>query len=476
MKVPERSMCIVVKAVLMCAVFTAHSQTLPSKAQILAKMKLANDYFITNPKHDPCSSCLTGSHSSDIWTRAVYYEGALAYYALSKDTATLNHAVKWGTFHSWGMRSGNATTNADDQCVGQDYIDLYRLDPTKSERIANIKTCIDAEASGSENNYWTWIDAIQMSMPVFAKMGKQYSSDTKYFSKMYSLYNYPKTSLGLYNTTDHLWWRDATFKTAKSPAGKNVYWSRGNGWVFAALARILTELPATDTHRQEYETTFTEMAVALKAVQRADGFWNESLADPTQFGGPELTGTSLFTYGMAWGVNNGLLAKADYLPTIVNAWKAIADSAIFSTGALGYVQGSGSEPGDNGSGVNGVTPSRNIVPDFDDFGLGCVLLAGSEVAKLSESTATEFRTGDPRLQSSAPSVRFSRGWLTIANNEPVSMTVLIFDAMGRAILRKEVGGPEIARLPLSLGAGIHVVRIETEGKQIAVQRIATALR
>ena len=462
-----------VKAVLMCAAFTAHSQTLPSKAQILAKMKLANDYFITNPKHDPCASCLAGGRPSNLWTRAVYYEGNLAYYAVSKDTSALNHAIKWGTFHSWNLRNGVPDTIADNQCAGQPYIDLYRLDPTKSERIANIKTCIDAGVSGSSINYWYWIDALQMAMPVFAKLGKQYNS-TGYFNKMYSLYNYPKTTLGLYNTTDHLWWRDATFKTAKSPAGKNVYWSRGNGWVFAALARVLTELPATETHRQEYETTFTEMAAALKAVQRADGFWNENLADPAHFGGPELTGTGLFTYGIAWGVNQGLLVKADYMSIIVNAWKAIADTAIFSNGALGYVQGTGAKPGDN-DGVNGVTPSRNMVPDFDDFGLGCVLLAGSEVAKLSESAVVESMPGVRVAQSRAvPSVRFSRGWLTIANNEPVSMTVSIFDAMGRAILRKEAGGPEIARLPLRLGAGIHVVQIETEGKLSVVQRIAMA--
>ena len=471
MMIVGKLICIGSKAVVLMwlAIGAAFSQTLPSKAQILAKMKLANDYFITNKAHDPCTSCLSGNHPSNIWTRAVYYEGALAYYALSNDAATLNHAVNWGTFHSWSMRSGNATTNADDQCVGQDYIDLYRLDPTKSERIANIKTCIDAEASGSGVNYWTWIDAIQMSMPVFAKMGKQYGSDPKYFSKMYSLYNYPKTTLKLYNTTDHLWWRDATFITAKSPAGKNVYWSRGNGWVFAALARVLTELPVTDTHRQEYVTTFTEMAAALKAVQRTDGFWNESLADPTQFGGPEVTGTGLFTFGMAWGVNNGLLVRADYLPTVAKAWKAIADTAIFSTGALGYVQGSGSQPGDNGSASN-VTPTRTMVPDFDDYGLGCVLLAGSEAAKLADATNAKPTTEGRGIVSRTPDVHFSNGCLTIETNGRVPAKVLVINAGGRAMLQKEINGQETLRLP-SAANGVYVVEVSVQGKSVSFERI-----
>jgi Predicted unsaturated glucuronyl hydrolase involved in regulation of bacterial surface properties, and related proteins len=463
-------MWVKLSALVCLAAIAVHSQTLPTKAQILAKMKLANDYFITNKAHDPCASCLSGSHPSNIWTRGVYYEGDLAYYALSGDTAALNHAVRWGTFHTWSMRSGNATTNADDQCVGQDYIDLYRIDPTKSERIANIKTCIDAEVSGSGVNYWTWIDAIHMSMPVFAKLGKQYPSSTGYFSKMYSLYNYPKTTLGLYNTTDHLWWRDATFVTAKSPAGKNVYWSRGNGWVFAALVRVLTELPATDSHKTEYETVFKDMAAALKAVQRADGFWNENLADPAHYGGKEVTGTGLFTYGMAWGVNNGLLVKADYLPAIANAWKAIADTAIFSNGALGYVQGSGSQPGDNGS-ASGVTPTRNMIPDFDDYGLGCVLLAGSEVAKLAGATNAARMPGNCRVQGLAPAVKISRGCLTIETNGTVPANVVVSDAMGRVVLRKEISGTDIVRVPSNAGTRVCFVRATAGGNNIAVGRI-----
>jgi hypothetical protein len=366
------------------------------------------------------------------------------------------------------MRSGNATTNADDQCAGQSYIDLYRIDP-KPERIANIKTDIDAEVSGSSNNYWTWIDAIQMAMPVFAKLGKQYPTGG-YFNKMYSLYNYTKTTLSLYNQTDHLWWRDATFKTAKSPAGKNVYWSRGNGWVFAALARVLTELPTTDAHRLEYETTFKEMAAALKAVQRTNGFWNESLADPTQFGGSELTGTGLFTFGFAWGVNNGLLLKTDYLPAIVNAWEAIADTAIFSTGALGYVQGSGSEPGDNGS-VNNVTPSRNMVPDFDDYGLGCVLLAGSEVAKLADMTSALTGKDFSAILSPAPLIKASSGFVYIENNVHRAEKVTIIDMRGRTFFQKMINGPDKIALPLRAASGICFVKIEAEGNIISVQRI-----
>ncbi|NLG18708.1 MAG: glycoside hydrolase family 88 protein [Fibrobacter sp.] len=387
--------------VLLFSAVSALEIKLPQREQILVKMKAANDYFM-DKWPDPCSSCLVGNRPSNIWTRAVYYEGSLAYYAASHDSAALNHALRWGEFHSWNLRGGTMTTNADNQCAGQVYIDLYRINQ-QPERISSIKTCIDRMVASGADNRWTWIDAIQMAMPVFAKLGALLN-DTRYFDKMYRLYDYSKSDLGLYNESDHLWWRDASFVNAKTPSGKNVYWSRGNGWVFAALVRVLSELPDSDPHRQEYETVFKEMAGALAALQRDDGFWNENLADPEHFGGPEVTGTGLFVYGMAWGVNKRMLSRDEYLPVIIKAWSAIADSAIFPDGRLGYVQGTGDSPGDNGAGVTDAAPSRDIVPDFDDYGLGCVLLAGSEMVKLVDTPTiankTLFHTVSKQLPAS----------------------------------------------------------------------------
>ena len=77
---------------------------------------------------------------------------------------------------------------------------------------------------------------------------------------------------------------------------------------------MLDIIPANEAHRAEYLADFQAMSEALRAVQRSDGFWNVSLFDPTHFGGQELTGTALFTYGMAWGVRTGVLSSATYGP------------------------------------------------------------------------------------------------------------------------------------------------------------------
>jgi len=197
---------------------------------------------------------------------------------------------------------------------------------------------------------------------------------------MYEMYAFTKLKHGdngLYNAAEHLWWRDKDFDPPyKEPNGGNCYWSRGNGWVVAALVRVLQLLPKSDAHYNEYLQDYKDMLQALLPLQRADGFWNVSLQDSTHFGGKELSGTALFTYGMAWGINNNLLDKKTYVPVLLKAWNAMATDCVHPDGMLGFVQGTGKEPKD------GQPVTYDHIPDFEDYGLGCFLLAGTEVYKL----------------------------------------------------------------------------------------------
>ena len=58
------------------------------------------------------------------------------------------------------------------------------------------------------------------------------------------------------------------------------------------------------------------MSAALLARQRNDGFWNANLADTLLYAGKETSGTALFVYGMAWGINNNILSRATYLNAV----------------------------------------------------------------------------------------------------------------------------------------------------------------
>ncbi|GAB3844155.1 glycoside hydrolase family 88 protein [Hymenobacter terrigena] len=356
----------------------AAAQKLPKKKAVLKSMTRANNYFMRKWP-DPGKEIVTNiARPSHIWTRGVYYEGLMALYQTDKQKRYYDYAVDWGTKHQWGIRKGITDRNADDHCAGQTYIDLYQIDP-KPERLHDIKASIDLMVQSPKIDDWNWIDALQMAMPVYAKLGAM-TKDTAYYEKMYRIYNYSKTQHGghgLYNPEDKLWWRDKDFVPPyKEPNGEDCYWSRGNGWVVAAMVRVLDIMPKDAPHRAEYEQMYLAMMQALPTLQRTDGYWNVSLHDPTHFGGKELSGTALFVYGMAWGLNHGLLDKQKYEPIIAKAWQAMATECVTPDGSLAYVQGTGKEPKD------GQPVSYTSRPDFEDYGLGCFLLAGSEVYKL----------------------------------------------------------------------------------------------
>ena len=190
----------------------------------------------------------------------------MAFHKLAPDPRYVNYAVRWAESHAWSVAYGSADPrNADNQCCGQTYLDLYALDP-QPVRLANIKAAIDSMVNSAKSDDWWWIDALQMAMPAFARLGVL-TNDPRYFEKMHALYTHTHSvegGRGLYDPIEHLWWRDADFNPPyREPNGANCFWSRGNGWVFAALVRVLDVLPADAPHRAEYVQTFQEMAAAF---------------------------------------------------------------------------------------------------------------------------------------------------------------------------------------------------------------------
>jgi len=398
------------------------AQDLPAPSKIRSDMELANRYFMAKWP-DPAKDIVTDkSRPSNLWTRATYYEGLMSLYYLNRDTALYQYAVDWGTAHQWKPTYGSLTTrDGDHQCCGQTYIELYLLDK-KPERISSIKTNIDNMVKSTKIDDWSWIDAIHMSMPVFAKLGAVYN-DTKYTERMYAMYNYSKTkhgAAGLYNPAEGLWWRDGNFDPPfTTPTGKMCYWSRGNGWVIAALVRVLDVLPESDVHRKEYIDDFKALANALVKIQREDGFWNPSLVDPEDFGGKESSGTAFFVYGLAWGINKGFLDKISFLPAVKKGWEGLINNALHPNGFLGWMQGTGKEPKD------GQPLSYTKEPNFEDYGLGAFLLAGSEVYHLSKVLSSNKET---RLDySSQPD------FFVFYHSDENQLTVHLHYKMGRKV-------------------------------------------
>jgi rhamnogalacturonyl hydrolase YesR len=351
---------------------------LPSQQSVIAAMTKVNDYWIQSQNY------AAGNFGNSDWTRATYFYGNLAAYDTVNKATYLQYTQQWAQSNNFSLLGGSRTRDANNQAAGQVYINLFQRPGGNSSYIAQTEASVLNMVNSTTSTDWYWVDALNMAMPTFAFVGSLLTqtdptTSQRCFSRMYDFYNYTKTLIsgtGLYSKTDHLWYRDKTFLPPHtSPNGKSVYWSRGNGWAFAALAKVLSVLPTTDPHWQEYRTTFQQMALALKNVQRTDGFWNSDLGDPTDFPGPESSGTSFFTYGMAHGINMNILDRATYVPVISKGWNALVNVAVQANGLLGYVQPPASAPGSTSA------------SQTHDYGVGAFLLAGKYVALLAATNA-----------------------------------------------------------------------------------------
>lgn len=223
------------------------------------------------------------------------------------------------------------------------------------------------------NNYWSWVDASFMAMNTWARMGAA-TGDAKYFTKQWANFQAAmllpadgKRTFGFWNTTDHLFYRDDRF------LGTQIYWGRGNGWAMGALVAAI-KYGEKDPHRDDYIKIFQQQAARLKEIQSADGAWRSSLLNVTGYPTPEMTGTSSFTFGIAFGINNGLLDKSTYAPVVAKSWKFMSTTALQPSGLYGYCQPVGG------------SPEHNINPtSTSDFCVGQFLLATTQMATLAAS-------------------------------------------------------------------------------------------
>ncbi len=310
------------------------------------------------------------------WTNGAYYIGQMAWAKIANDERSLDFLKRTGEKNLW--KGGPRRFFADDYCVGQTYAALYMLyhDPAMITPMKELgddiirqphTASLDWTANkGIQNQEWAWCDALFMGPPTLACLYTA-TGEKKYLDIMHKLWW--KTSDYLYDTTEHLYFRDSRYFDQKEKNGQKVFWSRGNGWVIAALTRILDNMPATYPGRQRYSRIFKSMARRIASLQQADGTWHASLLDPASYPSKETSGTAFFTYALTWGVNNGYLPYADYFPVIRKAWEAL-NACVHEDGKLGFVQ------------VPGASPDKVTTDDTEVYGVGAYLLAGTELFKL----------------------------------------------------------------------------------------------
>jgi unsaturated rhamnogalacturonyl hydrolase len=345
-----------------------------SSADVRTILKAVADWQINTPL----------THEPGDWTNGALYAGMVDYASIAGDDTYykwlrgIADKLKWTYYiHENPLRR----YHADDYCVGQAYIELYRKYHDKN-MIKPIRAYLDQmlkdPAKGdlkfvNTKDYWatqrwSWCDALFMGPAVWAKMGNV-THKKKYLDFMYS--EYKATTDYLYDKEESLYFRDSNYFTRKEANGAKVFWGRGNGWVFAGLPIIIRELPANYQNRDFFTKIYKEMAARLLTLQQPDGSWHASLLDPASYPNPEMSATAFFVYGFVWGINNGYLEKDKYLPVVVNGWKAMV-SAVWPDGKVGFIQPIGADP-------KAVTREMTEV-----YGVGGFLMAGSEICRMIE--------------------------------------------------------------------------------------------
>jgi unsaturated rhamnogalacturonyl hydrolase len=360
-------------------VFSQEQSTAPFKAglnktDVKTVLKAVADWQVKTP--------LT-HHLAD-WTNAALYAGMADWAGIAGEETYYNWLKDIADKLSWTyyvQDKPQRRYHADDYCVGQFYIELYRkygdkkmIQPMRAylDKILKDPSKGDLKFEDTKDHFkterWSWCDALFMGPTVWAKMAN-ITHKKKYLNFMYQ--EYKATTDYLFDKDEDLYFRDSNYFTRKEANGAKIFWGRGNGWVFAGLPIIIRELPAKYENKDYFVTIYKKMAAKLLSLQQPDGSWHASLLDPASYPNPEMSATSFFVFGLAWGVDNGYLEKEKYLPAVIKGWESMV-SSVWPDGKVGFIQPIGADP-------KAVTREMTEV-----YGVGGFLMAGTQIFKMIE--------------------------------------------------------------------------------------------
>ena len=341
--------------------------------ETVAKIEKVNDYWQSHHK----------AECRGFWDNAAYFTGNQAVYELTGKQEYLDYAVRFAEHNNWKGATQRDTRKwryktygegmdfvlfADWQICFQVYIDLYNIEH-RAERLQRTLEVMCHQASMKEKDFWWWSDALYMGLPIFTKLYKV-TGDQKLLDKQYECFVW--TDSLLFDPEAQLYYRDANYiypKVKTACNGGKSFWARGDGWVLAGLAKVLQDLPKDSKYRPFYVKRFKELAEGVARCQQEGGYWSRSMLCEDDAPGYETSGTAFFTYGMLWGVNNGILPAKTYKPVIDKAWKYLTEVALQADGSVGYVQPIGEKP----------DPTRKVdARSQAPFGTGAWLLAACE--------------------------------------------------------------------------------------------------
>lgn len=316
------------------------------------------------------------------WVQAALYIGLERWARIARSDVLSAKVLAWAAKNDF--RLGDRLMHADDHAVAQVYLALRRSGLAGDEALTSARAYFDAILAAPPTvsldfvpSYpdaactarWCWCDALFMAPPAWAQLTTE-TGDRRYLD--YADREFWATVDFLFDKQDGLFFRDSRFFDQRGQEGEKLFWSRGNGWVYAGVVHMLEALPPDYQARSRYVALFVRMSRALVGEQKKEGFWTSSLLAAR--GSPEASGTAFFVYGMQRGVTLGLLDRDVYGPAIAQGWTALI-GAVSPEGRLGRVQ----QIGDG--------PDQVPTESTQLYGVGAFLLAASAI--LEDATARE---------------------------------------------------------------------------------------
>jgi rhamnogalacturonyl hydrolase YesR len=117
------------------------------------------------------------------------------------------------------------------------------------------------------------------------------------------------------------------------------FWGRGNGWVAAGMAELLSSLPPNHPQRARILTAYLSMMKTLLALQAPDGMWRQLLDHPEAW--EESSSTGMFTFAMIIGVKNGWLDEKSYGPAARKGWLSLVNHLDANADLTDVCEGTG---------------------------------------------------------------------------------------------------------------------------------------
>ncbi|KMT66892.1 glycoside hydrolase family 105 protein [Catenovulum maritimum] len=328
------------------------------------------------------------SENAKFWIQASYFIGLMRWIDTANDQTLLKQVEAIAEREKYELLL-DRPYHADDHTIGQTYIWLAEKTGNKEAYAATQKLfdwilenkptvgleMLDSTASGHGNVHlegncqtrWCWADALYMAPRTWIMLSN-ITGDPKYLE--YADQEYWAAADYLFSDKYGMFFRDSRYFDMKSDNGQPVFWGRGNGWVFAALPLIIEALPKDHPSRDRYIELYKKNAAGLVKLQTEEGYWPASLLDPDKVKTPEISGTGFIAFGLAWGVNNGILTDENTKQVVEKAWVAI-EKAVEPNGRVNWVQHVGKSP----------DPVKKT--DSQLYGVGAVLLVASEMTKWS---------------------------------------------------------------------------------------------